>query len=78
MIRKIYAYLDSEGAMHRTPLEASQADFRRALAKLAGYGPTDALTEATIPLETLVEAMVDLDKMLADAFKEDTRCDLRT
>jgi hypothetical protein len=78
MIRKIVCFTDSEGGVHRTPLDASKADFRRALAKLAGFGPTDALDEATISLETLVEAMTDLDKMIADAFKEDTRCDLLT
>lgn len=72
MIKPVRAWMDSAGVYHVSREDACKAEFRRLLA--AHFGKR---RRGTIPVETLVEEMFALDKMIGQAVKEDTRADLQ-
>jgi hypothetical protein len=63
------AFLDSQGEMHPTPEAASKAEFRRALTNLLG-------SETMVSIDSVVGYMFDIDKLIQDATRLDTRADL--
>lgn len=75
MIKLVRAFLDSEGQMHATREAACKAEFRRMVWN------TDLLMDVglnnmkAIPLDALVDAMFDIDRMIGEACKEDTRAE---
>lgn len=74
MIRTTRAFVDSEGMLHATREAACKAEFRRAL--IARYASDGLAEECSVLLETMVEDLFDLDKIIAEAQREDTRADI--
>lgn len=76
MIRATRAWVDSEGAFHITREGAAKAEFRRlvethfAVDLIHTTGPQD---HPSVLVSDIVEAMFDIDKMIGEATREDSR-----
>lgn len=75
MIRRVPAYVDSEGVFHPTREDACKAEFHRLIeAHFAeAIEGTDHAGSPAIRVAILVENMFDLDRICGEAQKEDTR-----
>jgi hypothetical protein len=75
MIRLTRAFTDSEGKLHATREDACKAEFQRMLLDkfLSPKQVSDLRPEDGIKISALVDGLFDLDKMIAEACKEDTR-----
>lgn len=75
MIKVVRAWQDSQGVFHHTHEAACKAEFARLLAKRFDeqlQAAHDRL-QPGLSLGDIAEAMFDIDKMIGEATKEDTR-----
>lgn len=72
MIKPVRAWVDSQGVMHSTPEAAAKAEFQRLL--LGKFECANERSVVTIGL--LVESMYELEKMIGEAMREDSRADI--
>lgn len=74
MIRRVPAYVDSEGMFHPTREDACKAEFERML-RAAFPVSTDLELEdlEVIDIKVLVAGLFELDRIVGEAQKEDTR-----
>lgn len=81
MIKRVAAYVDSEGVFYPSRVDAMRAEFRRMLReKFAAVIRLDdqlgaGLDGETISINDLVAGLQDLDQIVGEAQKEDTRVD---
>lgn len=75
MIRRVPAYVDSEGVFHPTREAACKAEFRRLIEAhfKDAIEQTDHAGSAAIRVDVLVQELFNLDRMVGEAQKEDTR-----
>lgn len=76
MIRPVRGWLDSAGELHARREDACKAEFRRLLADKFGLWPIGDCGQQAVLVDELVDGLFDLDKMIGQATKEDSRADL--
>jgi hypothetical protein len=72
MIKRQYAYIDSVGIIHPNREAAAKAEFRRLLKDKIKTIKSKGLGEVVV-LNDLVESLFELDKLVGECQKEDTR-----
>lgn len=73
MIKPTRAWLDSTGQFHASREDACKAEFRLLLIQ---KWPGSAHEAAIVSIDKLVDDMFEIDKMIGEACKEDTRADI--